>query len=297
MQEEIKKADNTDSIKNIKLAFFMNFGFTIIELIGGIYTNSIAIIADSIHDLSDTISLGLSWFLEKYSKKKRSPKFSYGYKRFSLLGALITSITLIIGSVLILYEVIPRLFNPQDLNIKAMFILAIFGIIVNGYGVYKVNKGKSLNERIISLHLLEDVLGWVGILIVSLINLFVQVKILDPILALIFTIFILYKVFKNLKEIILIFLQATPDDINLDIIKNKLIENIKEINSIHDIHIWSQDGKNSIMTLHCVIKKNLNLEELSKLKYLIREELRKNNLEHITIEFDSIKENCNLNNC
>jgi len=286
-----------NSIKNIKIAFFMNFGFTILELIGGIYTNSVAIIADAIHDLGDTLSLGLAWFLEKYSNKKRTSKFSYGYKRFSLLGALITSSVLVIGSIFVLLEVIPRLLNPQSSDATGMFILAIIGVLVNGYGVYKVSKGNSLNEKVISWHLLEDVLGWVAVLIVALVNLIVEVKILDPLLALVFTIFILYNIFKNLKEIIQIFLQATPNNLNVKIIEENLIKNIKEINSIHDVHIWSLDGENSIMTLHCVIGKNLDLIELSKLKKEIRKELEKNNLEHITIEFEIKDEVCKLTNC
>lgn len=196
---------HTNSTSNIKSAFFLNLFFTIIEIIGGFLTNSIAILADAIHDFGDSLSLGLSWGLDKYSQKKRTPRFSYGYKRFSLLAALINSIVLIIGSIFILSRVIPRLIAPEPSNATGMILLAILGIIINGIAVLRLKRGSSLNEKVVSWHLFEDVLGWIAVLIVGTINIFVSIPILDPLLAIIFTLLILYNILKNLKQISLIF--------------------------------------------------------------------------------------------
>jgi cobalt-zinc-cadmium efflux system protein len=176
-----KNVSKDDSVSNIKVAFFLNLGFTIIEIIGGLWTNSIAIISDALHDLGDSFSLGLSWFLERYSRKKKDEKYSYGYRRYSLFAALINSLILIAGSIFILYKAIPRLINPEELNAKGMLIFAVTGIIINGIAVLQVRRGKSLNERIVSLHLFEDVLGWAAVFVISIVIIFKSIPILDPI--------------------------------------------------------------------------------------------------------------------
>ncbi|MBT3464129.1 cation transporter, partial [archaeon] len=206
---------DSDSTTNLKVVFFLNLSFTVVELIGGIFTNSVAIIADSLHDFGDSLSLGLSWFLDNYSKKERSNKFSYGYKRFSLLSALINSTILVIGSIFVLYTSIPRFMNPETSNYKGMLLLAILGIIVNGIAVLRLKKGNSINEKVVSWHLLEDVFGWVAVLIISVVNMFVSLPILDPLLAIVFTLIIFSNAIKNLKPIVAIFLQSTPQNIDI----------------------------------------------------------------------------------
>lgn len=175
--------------KNIKVAFFLNLAFTILEIFGGLWTNSMAILSDALHDLGDSISLGAAWYLEKYSEKAPDSTFSYGYGRFSLLGALISSIVLVIGAVIILSQVIPRLIDPQEVHPQGMLGLAVLGIIVNGIAAIRLRKGSTLNEKVASWHLLEDVLGWVAVLIVSIVLLIKDIPILDPILSLVITFF------------------------------------------------------------------------------------------------------------
>ena len=136
-------------VKNIKAAFFLNFGFTLLEIVGGIYTNSIAILSDAVHDLGDSLSLGMAWYFQKVSRKGSDATYSYGYKRFSLLGAVINSVVLIVGSVIILTAAIPRIFNPQDTHVEGMFVLAIIGVIVNGAAVFRLKKGNSINEKVV----------------------------------------------------------------------------------------------------------------------------------------------------
>ncbi len=187
---------------NIKVAFWLNLTFCILEFAGGLFTNSVAILSDALHDLGDSFSLGLAWYFQKISQRKRDKLFSYGYKRFSLLGALINSMILLIGSVFIVREAIPRILHPETSNAQGMIIFALIGIAVNGAAVLRLKKGSSINERVISLHLIEDVLGWVAVLIAAVVMLFVDVPVLDPLLSLLITGYILYNVVKNLKQII-----------------------------------------------------------------------------------------------
>ena len=181
--------------ENISTAFFLNLAFTIIEIIGGLMTNSVSIMSDALHDLGDSLSLGLAWYFQKVAKKGRDKTFSYGYKRFSVLGAMINAIVLVIGSVFILQESIPRLWQPETPNAQGMFWLAILGILVNGAAVLKLKKGTSLNEKVISLHLLEDVLGWAAVLIGSVLMYFFDLPIIDPLLSIGIAFFILTNVF------------------------------------------------------------------------------------------------------
>jgi len=282
--------------KNIKIAFFLNISFTIVEIIGGILTNSIAIISDALHDLGDSLSLGLAWYLEKVSKRKRDLRFSFGYRRFSLLAALINSIILIVGSVIILSEAIPRLFSPEIVSAKGMFALSIFGILVNGAAALKVKSGKSLNERVITWHLFEDVLGWTAIFIISTVMLFWNIPILDPILSILITVFISWNIFKRLKETVFIFLQATPDTINIaDLEKN--ISVLSNVISIHDTHVWTMDGEYIIMSSHIVVPNNLIANELIQLKKEVKDLCRISSIKHVTIELETDDEVCSQENC
>lgn len=278
---------------NIRIAFFLNLGFTITEIIGGIWTNSLAIASDALHDLGDSLSLGLSWILEKYSKKKKDEKYSYGYRRYSLLAALINSLILIGGSIYIFYEAIPRIFNPQPVYAKGMIFFAIGGIIINGLAVLRLRKGKSLNERIVFLHLLEDVLGWVAVLVISIVMFFKDIPILDSILSILITIYILFNVVKNLKKTASIFLQAVPEGINIKDIDSEIL-NIDKVKNVHHTHIWSIDSLNNVLTTHIVVEDNLMSNELMNIKNKVKEIIKPLKLEHSTIEIECESEFCKL---
>lgn len=287
---------HNESEKNISYAFFLNLGFTIIEIIGGLLTNSVAILSDAIHDFGDSISLGLAWYLQKVSKKQSDNKYSYGYRRFSLLGAIINSVVLLVGSILILSETIPRIIHPQEPDIQGMFVLAILGIVVNGAAVIRLRKGSSLNEKVVSLHLWEDVLGWVAILIGSVIMYFFDVPVIDPILSVLISIYILIHVFRNINTSMRIILQGTPVEIDIDEIKEELLS-FEEISEIHDLHLWSIDGNYHVVTTHVVIKEALAMEQLAALKTKIRLKLEELNIQHATIEFETKDEICCLESC
>lgn len=275
-----------NSTKNIRTAFFLNLAFAFVELIGGIITNSVAILSDAVHDFGDSISLAIAWALQKKSNKAKDDKYSYGYKRFSLLSSVILSGILLVGSILILVEAIGRIFSPQEVNAQGMLWLAILGIIVNGLAALSVKRGKTLNERAVFLHIMEDVLGWIGVLVISIVMIFVNLPILDPILSISITIWVLYNVYKNLKATFNILLQAFPK--NVDVKKlTKEIEAIDNVISIHDLHIWTQDGNSHVMTLHIVAEKNY---ETIKLK--VREMVKAYNIDHVTIELEDKYSSC-----
>ncbi|MFA3790005.1 cation diffusion facilitator family transporter [Aliiglaciecola sp. SL4] len=272
-------------------AFFLNVTFTIIEFIGGWLTNSTAIMADAVHDLGDSLAIGTAWGLNKLGEKEANQAFSYGFKRFSLLGALINSLILIVGSVWIMFEAIPRLSSPEMPETQGMFALAIFGILVNGYAAYKLSDGDTLNERVLNWHLIEDVLGWVAVLIVSVVLMFKPWPILDPILSIAFTLFILFNVVKNLKITLRLFLQGTPDNEAREQVKNILLSP-DSVNDVHHLHIWSLDGEQHVMTAHLVLNEQIGIPLMKEIKADLNTQLAPLNLAHTTIEFEFADESC-----
>ena len=275
-------------------AFVLNFVFTIIEFIGGFLTNSTAILADAVHDLGDSLSLGLAWVLNKLGKKQANQHFTYGYKRLNLAGAFINAVVLIAGSAWVLVEAIPRLWNPQMPIADGMIALAVVGITVNGFAAYKLSEGKTLNERVINWHLLEDVLGWVAVLIVGIVLLFVDWPILDPILSIGFTLFILVNVLRNLWATLKLFIQATPDKETYRQVADTLLE-LPHVADLHHLHFWSLDGEEHVLTVHLVLTKNLDIEARSDLKQRIDNVLAPYALSHTTVELEDPDEACRDN--
>lgn len=279
------------SSKNIIIAFFLNLIFAIIELIGGLLTNSVAILSDSVHDFGDSISLLIAWMFQKKSNQGRDNKYSYGYKRFSLLGSIFLSGILFVGSLFIFIEAIKRLFDPQEVHAQGMFWLAILGIVVNGAAALRVKKGKSLNERAVYIHIIEDVLGWAGVLVVSIVMIFVNLPILDPILSVAITIWVLYNVYNNLRDTFKVLLQAVPEGVDIENLKKEILE-IENLISIHDFHLWTQDGLSHVMTLHAIADK----DELV-IKEKIREISKNHGISHVTLEFESSNNSCEYIEC
>ena len=280
---------------NIKVAFFLNLSFTIIEIIGGLMTNSMAILADALHDLGDSLSLGISWFLEKVSEKKPDETFTFGYARFSLLAAFINSMVLIVGSTIILYHVIPRLLNPEPVEASGMLLLSILGIVMNGLAVLRLKKGSSMNEKVVTWHLMEDILGWVVVLVASIVLMFVDWPIIDPLLSLGLTLYILYNVVGNLKEIVGIFLQKTPSGVSKSELKQALEE---ELNiHTHHLHLWSLDGEKTMLSLHLEVKDDLTTDELIEEKSRVRQWLNDHEIDHVTLELEFEKEFCEASDC
>ncbi len=282
-----------NSGKNLKIAFFLNLGFTILEFFGGLYVNSIAIISDAIHDLGDSLSLGTSWYLDQKSEKEANTKYTFGYKRFSLLGALINSLVLIGGSIYVISEAIGRILEPEHSDAEGMVLFAIIGVAVNGYAAWKLSGGKSMNEKVVSWHLLEDVLGWVAVLIVAVILYFKDIHYLDPALSLLITLYILYNVIKRLKDTLFIFLQGSPKDINVEELKSKIAE-VENIQSIHHLHVWSLEGENHVFTAHLKLKEISEFEQILEVKAEVKRILKDYKFDHFTIETELDSETCEL---
>ncbi len=276
--------------KNILIAFILNISFSIFELFGGFITGSVAIISDSIHDFGDAISIGISYFLEKKSKKKANKKYTYGYVRYSVLGGVITTTILLVGSLLVIYNAITRLFNPIDINYKGMIIFAIIGVILNFIAAYVTREGKSINQRSVNLHMLEDVLGWIVVLIGAIIMNFTDIKILDPIMSIGVALFILIHSLKNLSKVLDLFLEKTPNNVDIDKLETDLLK-IKGVDDIHHIHVWSIDGYNNYATMHIVSTS----KDMKRIKEEIREELEEYNICHSILETET--EPCNDIEC
>lgn len=280
------------SEKSILIAFLLNLFFSIFELIGGAFTNSIAIISDAIHDFGDSISIGIAYLLERKSKQKPDKIYTYGYKRYSILGAIISDTILVIGSSIVIYNAITRIINPVEVNHNGMILFAVVGVIVNFFAVYFTRGGDSINQKSVNLHMLEDVLGWLVVLIGAFIIKLTNFNIIDPILSIIVAAYILLHALHTLKTVFDLFLEKIPHDIQVDEIKKHLKE-IKEIIDIHHIHIWSIDGYDNYATMHVVTKTNKTAE----LKHKIREELEEFSISHVTIEIEGKDEHCHEKEC
>jgi len=282
-----------DSPRNIVVAFWLNTFFSVIEIVGGLYTNSMAILSDAVHDFGDSLSLGFAYYFQKKSLKKKDTTYTYGYRRFSLLGAFINSVILIVSSVFLIHESIERLFAPEQPDAEGMIYLAIIGIVVNGAAMMALRRGHSINERVVSLHFVEDVLGWVAVLIGSIVMLFADVPILDPILSLLIAAYILYNVFKNLRATFRILLQRRPESIDELSIRKKILS-IPGVNDLHDLHYWTMDGRYNVMTLHVVVNRKQTLGDFERIKREVKHELQHMDVQHITVEIETEDENCKV---
>ena len=265
--------------KNILFAFILNLGFSVFEFFGGIFTNSVAILSDSIHDMGDALSIGISFFLEKKSKKKPDNNYTYGYVRYSVLGGLITNVILLVGSLLVIYNAVLRIIEPAEVNYKGMIIFAVIGVVMNFIAAYLTREGNSINQKSVNLHMLEDVLGWVVVLIGAIVMNFTDIKILDPLMSIGVALFILINTLKGLKQILDLFLEKTPQGINIVDLKEHL-QKIDGVNDIHHIHVWSIDGYNNYATMHIVTKSS----DISKIKKEIRKELEEHGICHAILE-------------
>lgn len=277
----------------IRTAFFLNLVFTVVEVVGGVLTNSLAILSDSLHDLGDSFSIGFSWLMESRARKPSQGRYSYGFRRLSLLAAFVNAVVLIVGSLFILSKAIPRLVNPEHSDARGMLALSILGIVVNGAAVWRLRAGKTMNSQVIAWHLLEDVFGWVAVLIVSISLLFTDIHILDPLLSILITSYVLYNVLRNLRKTVAIFLQAAPADLDLRAIEHEL-QQIPNVLSTHHTHAWSLDGEHHVLTTHLVVPATALKEDLIQIKRAALHLMDQIDLEHTTIEVEYEDEDCRM---
>ena len=277
--------------KNILVAFVLNLLFSIFEFVGGTLTGSVAIISDAVHDIGDAASIGVSYFLERKSKKEPDEIYTYGYRRFSVIGSLITTVILLFGSVAVIYNAVSRIFNPVEIDYKGMILFAVIGTAVNLFAAILTKDGHSLNQKAVNLHMIEDVLGWVVVLVGAVVMNFTDFAILDPIMSIVVAVFIFINAIKNLKSIENLFLEKMPSDIKMDEIKEEILK-IDGVLDVHHIHVWSLDGYNNYATMHIVTD-----SKGSDIKKKVRSELEEFKISHVTLELEKSDEHCHHEHC
>ena len=277
--------------RKIFIAFILNLLFSIFEFVGGIITGSVAIASDAVHDFGDATSIGVSYVLEKLSDKKPNEKYTYGYARFSILGALITTLILLVSSCIVIYNALLRLINLAPIDYNGMIIFAVIGLTVNIVATYFTHGGKSINQKAVNLHMLEDVLGWLVVLIGAIVIRFTNCFLIDPILSILLSVFVIFNSIKNLVQILEIFLIRTPKNVDV----NELIEHVKSVDGVldvHHLHVWSIDGQINCATLHVVAN-----EYNAQIKERVKEEFKEHGILHVVVEIETDKEKCEHKTC
>lgn len=280
-----KHSREENNQKNILITFFLNAGFAVVEFVGGYLTNSMAIYSDALHDLGDSIVLLFSYFAEKISTKKADHQFTFGYRRFSVLAALINSIILLVGSIFIIGESIKRFQSPEPVHAQGVIFFAFLGLAVNGFAAFRMSKNSGLNSKMIMFHLLEDILGWCAVLVVSIVLLFKPWYFLDSVLSIMIALIIINGVIKTLLNAHKIFLQAFPENINRGAIVKELTS-FEHVLDVHFIQGWSVDESNSSLTLHVKVSSELKMKEVDALRLKIESFLRNNHVIYTTIQFE-----------
>ena len=278
-------------MKSILIAFFLNLSFSVIELVGGIFTGSVAIISDAIHDVGDAVSIGVSYLLEKKSKKAPDDNYTFGYVRYSVIGGFITVCILLVGSVAVIINAVEKFFDPAEINYDGMIIFAVFGAVVNLIAARITHDGDSINQKAVNLHMLEDVLGWIVVLIGAVIMRFTDLWFIDPIMSIGVALFILINALKQLKEITDLFLEKTPHGLSVAEIKEHIME-IDGVEDVHHLHLWSVDGVSGCATMHVVTDADPH-----EIKEKVREELAEHGICHSTLELERTDEPCPAPKC
>lgn len=277
--------------KNILIAFILNLVFSLFEFFGGIFTGSVAIVSDAVHDLGDATSIGISYFLEKKSHRRPDETHTYGYARYSVIGGVITTLILLFGSVLVIFNAVDKILHPTLINYDGMIIFALIGAIVNFAAAFLTRDGDSINQKAVNLHMLEDVLGWIVVLIGAIVMRFTDFALIDPLMSIGVALFILVNAIRNLGEVLNLFLEKTPHGISVEALRHH-VEEIDGVLEVHHIHIWSMDGQSNYATMHVVTNENAET-----IKHLIKEELREHGIAHTTLELELEGEHCDETHC
>ena len=277
--------------KNIAFAFVLNLAFSVFEFIGGIVTGSVAILSDAIHDLGDAASIGFACYLEHRSKRPPDHTHTYGYVRYSVLGGAMTTMILLLGSAMVMGNAVHRLFSPVEIHYDGMILFAIVGVVMNLLAAYLTREGDSINQKAVNLHMLEDVLGWVVVLVGAVVMRFTDLSILDPLMSIGVALFIFLSAAKHFKSILDLFLEKTPENICIEELAQHIAQ-IKGILDVHHIHVRSMDGQLHVASMHIVTD-----EDAYAVKERVRSELREHGIMHATLELESPDEPCHEKHC
>lgn len=272
--------------RNIFIAFILNLAFSVLELAGGLFTGSTAIISDALHDMGDAASIGIAFFLEKRSKRSPDGTHTYGYGRYSALGGITTTLILLLGSAAVIVNAIRRIVSPTPIHYDGMILLAVIGVCVNLAAMFFTREGDSLNQRAVNLHMFEDVLGWVVVLIGGVIMRFTDLAVIDPLMSIGVAVYILIHALRGLGEAADLFLEKTPRGVDTEEIRAHLTA-IDGVMDIHHLHFWSMDGTNHAATLHIITDADPHT-----VKESVREELAEHGIGHVTVELERPGEHC-----
>ncbi len=275
---------NHKATVHLSFALVLNLIFNVIVIVGGLLTNSIAILADAVHDVGDTLAIFIAWFLQRFSEKDRNYDYTYGYQRFSVLGAVITSTIVICACAVVLWEAINRLFQPVTPSSTGMLLVAILGVILKGLSVYALYGGKTFNERSIYVHLFGDVIEWIVVLVLSIVLIFVNIPILDPLASIGISLWIIYNLGGNLYRSLKVLVQRVPEGFNTNSFKNE-IKDIEGVNDINDLHVWSLDGISNVSSMKISVSGENNLENLNHIKSEINHVAKEYDIVDSTVEF------------
>ena len=277
--------------RSILIAFLLNLCFSVFEFIGGAVTGSVAILSDAVHDLGDAASIGVSWFLERKSKQPADDSYTFGYARYSVIGGLFTTLILLVGSVSVIYHAVTRLIHPVPISYNGMILFALVGVAVNLCAAWFTREGDSLNQRAVNLHMLEDVLGWMVVLIGAIVMRFTNLSILDALMSIAVALYILIHAVKNLKQILAYFTEKVPAAVDAEKIRQHLLS-IDGVRDVHHIHLWSLDEHRHCATLHIVTDR-----EGPQIKEAVRAELCEHGITHATLELEQPGEACPAPRC
>lgn len=279
------------SENSILIAFILNLAFSVFEFFGGVFIGSVSIVSDALHDFGDAMGIGVSYILERKSKREADEKYTYGYGRYSVIGGVIITMILIFGSLVTVYNAIARIIEPVAINYDGMIAFAVVGVIVNSGATFFTRFGDSQNQKAVNLHMLEDVLGWAVVLVGAVIMRFTDFWLIDPFMSIGVSLFIFVNACRNLRDILDLFLEKTPAGIDVCEIK-KHISEIEGVVDVHHIHIWSMDGQNNYATMHVVTELDAH-----GIKERIREELEERGIGHVTLELENLAEFCHEKEC
>ena len=283
------------SDKKILTAFFLNLFFVFVEIFGGFFTNSFAILSDAVHDLGDCVAIGFAYVMEKLSRKAPDEKYTYGYRRYSLLSAVATSVLLVVSSIFVICGAVVRLGEPVEVKGGTMLLVALFGVLINGAAVVVTHKGTGANERAVSLHMLEDVLGWVAVLIGSALIYAFKWYFIDGILSLCIAVFLIIHSVINIKSVFAILLEKSPEGFDVQGYKNK-VSAIDGVQNVHHLHIWSLDGERVMASLHVSLCENADMTAYARIKKAVEELSEAAGIEHLTVQLD-VNGGCNHESC
>ena len=279
------------SEKKILAAFLLNLLFSVFEFVGGFLTGSVAIASDAVHDLGDAAGIGIAWFLERKSKRRPDETHTYGYGRYSVLGSVIVTCILLVGSLAVIYNAVSRLLHPTQIHYNGMILFAVVGVTVNFCAAFFTRDGDSLNQKAVNLHMLEDVLGWAVVLAGAVIMRFTDFWFLDPLLSICVAVFILGNALKNLREATDLFLEKTPAGMDVHEIGEHLLK-IEGVVDVHHIHLWRMDPTHTYATMHIVANGDAH-----HIKDAVRSELKEHGIGHATLELEAEGEHCREKHC